>query len=76
MPETFSSSRLPLYALVRPHCPKCDAQMTLARGLSAFDIRTFEYDRCDHTHIAPVATDPMKSDQAGWLLASDLRAPT
>jgi hypothetical protein len=48
----------------------------IARGPSGFDIRTFDCGKCDHAHIVTVATDPMKSDQAGWLLASDLKAPT
>src|ERR1700720_13365 len=31
MPETYSLSRDPLTASQRPHCPKCDARMHLAR---------------------------------------------
>src|SRR6202045_3230477 len=31
MPETYSLSRDPLTAGQRPHCPKCDARMHLAR---------------------------------------------
>ncbi len=48
----------------------------IARGPSGFDIGTFDCSKCDHAHIVTVATYPMKSDQAGWLLASDLKAPT
>jgi hypothetical protein len=62
MPETYSSSRVPLGANGRPNCPKCDDLMSLARvarGQSGFDIRTFECANCDHAHIVTVATDPM-----------------
>jgi hypothetical protein len=61
MPETYSSSRFPLHADERPHCPKCSAQMTLvliSRGPSGFDIRTFDCASCDHAHIVTVATKP------------------
>ena len=60
MPETYSLSRDPLVASERPHCPKCDARMNLARiarGPSGFDIRTFDCAKCDHSHIVTVATD-------------------
>jgi len=53
--------------------------MTLARiaqGPSGFDIRTFDCGSRDHAHIVTVATDPMKSGKAGWLLAGDLKTPT
>jgi hypothetical protein len=60
MPETYSSSRVPLNADERPHCPKCGAEMTLvriARGPTGFDIRTFDCADCDHAHIVMAATD-------------------
>ena len=77
MPEPSLSSRLPLTALERPRCPKCEARMTLtrvARGAAGFDVRTFDCARCDHAQIVTVATDPMKSDSAGWQ-HSGLQAP-
>jgi hypothetical protein len=60
MPETYSSSRVPLNADERPHCSKCGAEMTLvriARGPTGFDIRTFDCANCDHAHIVTAATD-------------------
>jgi hypothetical protein len=38
-----------------------------------FDVRTFECGRYDPTHILTVATDPMKSDEIGWL--AELKPP-
>jgi len=76
MPETLSASRPSFAAIARPHCPQCNATMTLvriARGPSGFDIRTFDCATCDHAQIVTVATDPMKSDKIGWLLAAILR---
>jgi hypothetical protein len=60
MPETYSSSQVPLNADERPHCSKCGAEMTLVRiapGPAGFDIRTFDCTNCDHAHIVTVATD-------------------
>ena len=76
MPETLLASRPSFAAIARPHCPKCDATMTLvriARGPSGFDIRTFDCATCDHAQIVTVATDPTKSDKIGWLPAAILR---
>jgi hypothetical protein len=76
MPETLSASRPSIADIARPHCPKCDATMTLvriARGASGFDIRTFDCVTCDHAQIVTVAADPMKSDKIGWLLTAILR---
>jgi hypothetical protein len=59
MPETYSSSRVPLDASERPLCLKCRAGMTLVRtvqGPTGFDIRTFDCAGCDHAHIVTVAT--------------------
>jgi hypothetical protein len=59
MPETYSSSRVPLDASERPLCSKCKAGMILVRivqGPTGFDIRTFDCVNCDHAHIVTVAT--------------------
>jgi hypothetical protein len=65
MPETYSSSRVPLNTNEPPRCSKCDASMTLvliARGPPGFDIRTFDCANCDHAYIATVATDVVNKD--------------
>jgi hypothetical protein len=44
--------------------------MRLARispGPSGYDLRTFECSKCEHVLNEMIATDPMKSDKAGWL---------
>jgi hypothetical protein len=51
--------------------------MMLARimaGSKGWDIRSFECRKCTYIHVITVASDPMKSESAGWLKA-DLRAP-
>jgi hypothetical protein len=66
MTKTYSSSCDPLIARQRPHCPKCDARMRLARvapGPPGFDVGTFDCAKCDHVHIVTVATD-LLSDTA------------
>jgi hypothetical protein len=45
------SSIAPLAAIERPACPKCQAQMMLARIVPAFsgtDLHTFECTLCNH----------------------------
>jgi hypothetical protein len=78
MPEPHShSSGLSLTAIERPRCPKCQSRMSLTRishGPKGFDVRSFECGQCDDVHIATIATDPMKSESAGWL-KGDLRPP-
>jgi hypothetical protein len=72
-------SSLPLTSIERPHCPKCDARLSLARimpGPSGFDIRTFECSDCHHVHVAIAEADPMKSDAVRWLAGHDLKSPT
>lgn len=52
--------------------------MSLARigaGPKGFDQRTFECGKCEHVHKEVVATDPMESSKARWLVSSDLKAP-
>ncbi len=68
-----------LTSIERPHCPKCDARMSLAKmtpGPSGFDIRTFECSGCLHVHVAITEADPMKSDAVLWLAGHDLKSPT
>jgi hypothetical protein len=51
--------------------------MRLARispGPSGYDLRTFECSKCEHILKEMIATDPMKSDKAGWL-AGELKKP-
>ena len=66
-----------LWAIERPRCPKCQRRMSLARispGPSGYDLRTFECGKCEHVLKEAIATDPMKSDKAGWL-GGELKAP-
>ena len=47
----FLSSMVPLTAIERPACPKCQAQMMLARIMPAFqgtELHTFECTACNH----------------------------
>jgi hypothetical protein len=78
MPEPHSTSYAASQILVEhPPCPKCSTRMMLKRimpGSKGWDIRTFECRKCTHIHVITVATDPMKSESAGWLNA-DLSAP-
>jgi hypothetical protein len=43
-------------------------------GSKGWDIRSFECQKCTYIHVITVATDPMKSESAGWLNAK-LDAP-
>jgi len=67
MTKTYSSSCDPLIVRQRPHCPKCDARMRLARvapGPSGFDVGTFDCAKCDHIHIVTVATDLLSDSRS------------
>jgi hypothetical protein len=78
MPDSQSYSNGPsLMPIERPRCPKCTSRMHLARimpGPKGFDIRNFECQNCVHVVALTVATDPMRSDKAGWL-AGELKPP-
>jgi hypothetical protein len=80
MQQHHSLNLGPSFASIeRPHCPKCDARMGLARimrGPSGFDIRTFECSDCHHVHVATAESDPLKSDAIRWLAGHDLKSPT
>jgi uncharacterized protein (UPF0212 family) len=60
MPESHSlPERVGVY-FHRPSCPKCDAQMMLARIMPVrigFDLRTFECPKCEHAHQVMVESD-------------------
>jgi hypothetical protein len=43
-------------------------------GSKGWDIRSFECRKCTYIHVITVATDPMKSESAGWPNA-ELGAP-
>jgi hypothetical protein len=51
--------------------------MTLERvspGPIGFEHRLFECPKCDHVEITVIASDPFKSNAAGWI-AGELKAP-
>jgi hypothetical protein len=72
VPSTYLSP------LERPRCAKCvQARMWLSKvetGLSGFDCRTFECQKCGHVHSLMIASDPMQSSVSGWL-SSELGSP-
>jgi hypothetical protein len=73
------SSIVPFVEIERPACPKCQAQMLLARTVPArlgIDLHTFECAVCDHVLKTLTAyEDPMKSRALGRWLEGDLRSP-
>jgi hypothetical protein len=74
------SSIVPSVELERAACPKCRAQMFLARIVPArlgIDLHTFECAVCDHVLKALASyEDPMKSRTLGRWLEGDLRSPS
>jgi hypothetical protein len=69
---------IPLLAIQRLRCPKCQTRMALARispGPTGFELRTFDCSRCNHIEKIAIASDPMKSGDVGWLV-SELQPPT
>jgi len=48
----------------------------IARGRSAFAIRTLKCTGCHHIHIAIAEADPMQSDAVLWHASHDLKSPT
>jgi hypothetical protein len=74
------SSIVPFVEIERPACPKCQAQMLLARILPArlgIDLHTFECAVCDHVlKTLTACEDPMKSRALRRWLQGDLRSPT
>jgi hypothetical protein len=69
---------IPLLAIQRLRCQKCQKRMTLARilpGPSGFELRAFDCSTCDHVEKIAIASDPMKSGNVGWLIG-ELRSPS
>ena len=79
MPEYQPVASVDLSALERPRCPACrQNRMLLSKletGLSGFDRRTFECQKCGRVQTMVVSNDPMKSGALGWL-DGELRRPT
>jgi hypothetical protein len=69
MPEPQPlSSIVPLAAIERPSCPKCQARMMLVRIVPAFlgiDLHTFECTMCNHV----LKTLGSHEDRSGGALA-------
>jgi len=75
MPESYRSEPS-LLPIERPHCPKCQGRMMLARieaGPAHSDLRTFECPKCEYKQKLLVE-DPMKSGKSGWT-NSELNPP-
>jgi Zn finger protein HypA/HybF involved in hydrogenase expression len=73
----MSSSQQFLTAIERPRCPRCQTRMMLERissGPIGFEQRLFECPKCDQVEINVIASDPLKSSAAGWLVG-ELRSP-
>jgi hypothetical protein len=79
MPEYQPVCPAHLSAIERPRCPKCDQnRMLLSKleaGMSGFDYRTFECQKCGRVEIMIVSSDPMQAGVHGWL-AGGLKPPT
>jgi hypothetical protein len=79
MPEYQPVASAQLSALERPRCPTCNQnRMLLSKletGVSGFDYRTFECQKCGRVQTVTVSGDPMESGIQGWL-AGELKAPT
>jgi hypothetical protein len=63
------SSIVPLPAIERPACPKCQARMMLVRIMPAFrgtNLYTFECSACHHIlQTLEAHDDPMQSKESG-----------
>ena len=73
------SSIIPLVAIERPACPKCQARMLLARIAPVrlgVDLHTFECEVCDHVLETLIACeDPIQSKIVGRWIKGDLHSP-
>jgi ssDNA-binding Zn-finger/Zn-ribbon topoisomerase 1 len=80
MQQQYSHTSDPTLASIeKQRCPKCGERMSLARiarGRSAFAIRTLKCTGCHHIHVAIAEADPMKSNAVLWLASHDLKSPT
>jgi len=68
--EAVPSSPQSLTATERLRCSHCQSRMMLERispGPIGFEQRLFECPRCNHVEISVIASDPFKSEAAGWL---------
>jgi hypothetical protein len=75
--SVVSSTQQFLTAVERPRCSHCQTRMMLERvsaGPIGFEHRLFECPKCDQVEINVIASDPLESTAAGWLLG-ELRAP-
>jgi hypothetical protein len=74
--EPGLSPIIPLSAIERPVCPRCQTRMMLARISLAgqFEQQSFECPKCDEVVTKTFVTDPMKSDAVGWL-KGELKPP-
>lgn len=71
------SSQQFLTTIERARCSRCRTRMMLERvspGPIGFEHRLFECPQCDHVEIRVIASDPFKSEAAGWL-SGELSAP-
>lgn len=62
---------IPLLAIQRLRCPKCQTHMTFAHmspGPTGFELRTFDCSKCGRVEKIAIASDPMKSGDVGWLV--------
>jgi len=54
-----------------PRCPRChDPRMLHSKtegGPSGFEYRTFDCQKCSRTHTMIISSDPMDSNERGWL---------
>jgi hypothetical protein len=48
--------------------------VAIASGPEGFERRTFKCPKCGHGETGMVASDPLRSDAAGWI-AGELRRP-
>jgi len=68
--EAVPSSPQSLTATERICCSHCQSPMLLERispGPIGFEQRLFECPKCNHVEISVIASDPFKSNAAGWL---------
>jgi hypothetical protein len=69
---------IPLLAIQRLRCSKCQIRMSLAHispGPTGFELRTFDCSKCGYVEKVAIASDPMKSGDVGWLVG-ELQPPT
>jgi hypothetical protein len=62
---------IPLLAIQRLRCLKCQTRMMLAHispGPTGFEQRTFDCSKCDHVEKIVIASDPAKSGAVGWFV--------